>query len=123
MAGFGWTKPRPKLAVYLIIAVSTAFLFAAVEPIRSFEFEASDSISGRYYASPAITINYLAVVQKIGQNTAQNTFSFFRLGSIRFLISFGLFNVFTAFFKSSLSGKTNTNPINLKESILLKLRI
>jgi hypothetical protein len=135
MIGAGWTRPLPLFVCLrkhfnrlwgwgLIIAVSAAFLFAAVEPLRSFESETSGSISGAYYASQVTITGCLAVIQKAGEKT-QNALSF-RLAlrlTLRLLISLGIYQGFTAFSKSPLAGNTQTNPISIKDSILLKLRI
>jgi hypothetical protein len=119
----GFMRMRPVLAAYLIVAVSAVFLFAALEPVRSFELETAGPFSGACYTSLSTTIDYLALIPKIGQNNASgNTFSPFRLGSLRFFIFFGI-HIVTIFSGLPLAGKIQVNPINIKNTILLKLRI
>jgi hypothetical protein len=123
MVGFARIRPHPVLAAYLIVAVSAVFLFAALEPVRSFESENAGPISGACYTSLFTTIDYLAVIPKISQNTTrENTFSPFRPGSLRLLIFFGI-HIIALFSESPLAGKPQINPINIKNTILLKLRI
>jgi hypothetical protein len=123
MVEFARMKLHPVLAVYLIVTVSAIFLFAAVEPVRSFEFENEEPISDAYYTSPLPVVEWLAVIPKIGQNTTlKNTFSPFRLGSLRLFIFFGI-HIITIFSGSPFSGKIQANPVNIKNTIQLKLRI
>jgi hypothetical protein len=123
MAEFAGIRLRPMLAVYLIIVVSAVFLFAEVESIRSFELEAPGAISGSCYTSRAVAVDCLAVIPKIGRNTAENTLSPFRIGFLRFLVPLGMYNDGKAFFKSPSAGKTRAGAFIIKDSILLKLRI
>jgi hypothetical protein len=114
-------RQRPMLAVYLIITVAAAFLFAALDPIRSFEFEIPGAISGACYVSHIAADDFLAVLPQTSQSG--NTLSPFRMISLRFFILFGLYALVTAVSRSSLCGKIQANPLNKKNSILLKLRI
>jgi hypothetical protein len=121
MAGFPRARSRPLLTVYLIIALLAVFLFAAVEPIRSLEFEKPEPI-GLSYTSPIISISYLAVLPNTSQNAGESASSL-RAGALRFLILFGMYAIIAAFFKSLSLEKTQANPADVKNSILLKLRI
>jgi hypothetical protein len=123
MTGFGRKKPHAGLAVYLIIAVFVVFLSAAIEPIRSFEFEALGPVLGVHCPSRVTTVDYSAVTPEIDQNAFENTLSPLWPGSLRLFILLGMYNTITAFSKSPAAGKIQTNPINKKNSILLKLRI
>jgi hypothetical protein len=109
------------LVVYLIIAVAVAFLFAAVDPIRSFDWEAPGTISGACYVSQVAAADFLAVLPKTSQNG--NTLSSFRMISLRFFVPLGIYAMVTACSRASLNGKTQADPLNKKNSILLKLRI
>ncbi|MDR1300905.1 MAG: hypothetical protein LBK43_00335 [Treponema sp.] len=115
------TRPQSIGAVYLIIAVSATFLFVAVEPVRSYETEMLGPISGTGYTSQVTVIDCVAVIPNIGRNTLENRWAF-RLGSLRILIPLGMYSI-TAFSKSPFIEKIQTNPIDIKNSILLKLRI
>jgi hypothetical protein len=119
MAEFMRIRPRHIGAVYLIIAVSATFLFEAVEPVRSYEIETLGPISGTCYTSQVTLIDCVAVIPNIGRNTIENRWT---LGFLRMLISFGMYSM-TAFSKSFFIEKVQTNPIDIKNSILLKLRI
>jgi hypothetical protein len=114
-------RPHPLLVIYLIIAVAAAFLFAAVDPIRSFEIETPEAISGVWYTSPLAAFELLAVLPQTSQNG--NSLSSFRMISLRFFILFGICVILTVFSGSFLNGKIQANPLNKKFSILLKLRI
>jgi hypothetical protein len=123
MVGFAWTKLRPALAVYLIVTVSAIFLFAAVEPVRSFELETAGPVSDVCYTSLFTTIDYLAVIPKIVQNaTPENTFSPFRVGYFRLFIFFGI-HIIMIFSGSPLGERIQVNPVNIKNTIQVKLRI
>jgi hypothetical protein len=115
-------KLHPVSALCLGIAVSAAFLFAAVEPLLSFEFETRGLISEAYYDSQPAIADHLAVSPGIGGNIVKNTFSFLRLGSLRLFLLFGI-NIMMAFSKSFIVRKKQSHPISIKNSILLKLRI
>jgi hypothetical protein len=119
---FPWARPRPLLTAYLIVAVSAAFLFAAVAPVRSLELEAPGPVPDACYSVPVTTADCLAVIPKPGQSTGEDKFSF-RPGSPEFLISLDIFNGTTAFSKPRLAGKNQADSVNIKNSILLKLRI
>jgi hypothetical protein len=109
------------LAVYLIITVAVAFLFAAVDPIHSFEIGTPGAISGACYIPRVMADDILAVLPQAGQSG--NTLSPFRMISLRFFILFGIYALVTAVSRSSLGGKIQANLVNKKNSILLKLRI
>jgi hypothetical protein len=123
MAGFVRIKSQSILAVFLGIVVSSAFLYAAVEPVRLIELEASSTVPGVYYTSHIAIAECLAVAPKIGRNIVENNFLSFRLNSLRFFFLFGIYSIITAFSKSFITAKIQTNSINLKNTILLKLRI
>jgi hypothetical protein len=111
------------VAVYLSIAVSAAFLFAAVDPIRSLAFETPGLITGAYYTAQGTITDCLATVPKIGRNIQGNTCSPLRLGSLRLFILFGIYTIITILFKSCIMRNIQTNSIHIKNPILLKLRI
>jgi hypothetical protein len=123
MLGLAWTKSQPLLAVHLIIAVLAAFIFAAEAPVHSYEFEIMGTGSDTYYSSPVTIIECLAVVPKISESNVKNTFSPLRLASLRLFIFLGIYNIILAFLKSHFAGSVQLYPINIKSSILLKLRI
>jgi hypothetical protein len=123
MTGFRRIKPRSGVAVYLIVAVFVVFLSAAIEPIRSFEFGALGAILGVHHPSRITSADYSAVTPEIDQNALENTFSPLWPGSLRLFILLGVYNFVTAFSKSPAAGKIQTDPVNKKNSILLKLRI
>jgi hypothetical protein len=123
MTGFGRKKPHTGLAVYLIIAVFVVFLSAAIEPIRSFEFETLGPVLGVHYPSHVTTMDYSAVTPEIVQNAFENTFSPLWPGSVRLFLLLGMYSIIIAFSKSPAAGKIQTNPLNKKNSILLNLRI
>jgi hypothetical protein len=113
----------PVSALALGAAVSAAFLFAAVEPLRLFEFDAADSSYGAYYSSRLILSDCLAVSPKIGGNMVENTFSPLRFGSLRLFMPLGTFNVPAAFSIYFIIRKKHFISFSIKNSILLKLRI
>jgi hypothetical protein len=123
MFGLVWTKSQPSLAVNLIIAVLAAFIVAAAAPVHSYEFEVMGTGSDAYYASPGTIIDCLAVVPKISENNVKNTFSPLRLASLRLFIFLGMYNIILAFLKSNFMGSVHLYPLNIKNSISLKLRI
>ncbi|MDR3355851.1 MAG: hypothetical protein LBO04_01535 [Spirochaetaceae bacterium] len=105
------------------MAVSAAFLFAAVEPVRFVEIEPQGQLSGVYYSSDLNIASRLAISPKIGGNIVKNAFSPQRLGSLRLFILFGIYHILTAFSKSLIIRKSQSYPVKVKNSILLKLRI
>jgi hypothetical protein len=109
------------VAAYLIIAVSAVLMLAAMEHVRSVEFETSGPISGSSYLSQVAAIDCLAVIPRIGQNTLKN--AFLRLGSLRFLLPFGIYNGITALCKSPFAGTIPAHPVDINNSIPLKLRV
>jgi hypothetical protein len=123
MLGLVWTKSQPLLAVHLIIAVLAAFIFALAAPVHSYEFEIMGKGSDTYYASPVTIIECLAVVPKISETNVKNNFSPLRLASLRLFIFLGIYNIILAFLKSSFMGSVHLYPLNIKNSISLKLRI
>jgi hypothetical protein len=123
MAGLARTRSHPLLAIHLIATVFAAFIFAAAAPVHSYEFEIQKTGSDTYYTYPAVILDCLAIIPKIGQNNVKNTFSPLRLASLKFFILLGICNIILAFSKSNFSGSAQLCHINIKNSILLKLRI
>jgi uncharacterized membrane protein len=123
MTGFVRTISQPLLVVHLIIAVLAAFIFAAAAPVHSYEFEIRGTMSDTYYSSPVAIIDCLAIVPKISENNVKNTFSPLRMVSLRLFIFLSVCNIILAFLKSHFAGSVQLYPVNIKNSILLKLRI
>jgi hypothetical protein len=108
--------------VYTALAVTGAFSFAAVDSLRSVDFElgepAGDRISG---ALDTYFVQYQAEEPALVAKTSSAQFSPIRMG---FQAStFGLLNIGNAFSKSSFAANANIHYINPKNTILLKLRI
>jgi hypothetical protein len=68
MYGFTRIRPQSMIVVYLSITVSAGFLFAAVDFIRSLDFETPRLITGAYYTAQGTITDCLATVPKIGRN-------------------------------------------------------
>lgn len=118
MFGFVQRRLHSLLAAYLIITVSSIFLFVALESLRSSEIDLCSPISEAYYTSFIAAVDCVLVQARIEKN------SFFSLRfSVRLLVIFGLSTIMTAFSKSFLHRNEESNPFNTKNSILLKLRI
>jgi hypothetical protein len=120
MLQFMRVKARFVLSVCLVAAVSGVFLFNATEAARSLEYEASGA--GALTAT-VTNADCLAVAPKIGRRVAENGFSPSRADFMRFLILPGNGGILTAFSKSHIAGKAKTHPDNIKNTILVKLRI
>ncbi|MDR3116078.1 MAG: hypothetical protein LBU25_11240 [Treponema sp.] len=108
------------VAVYLSIAVSAAFLFAPVDPIRSSELEYPGLISEAYYTAQGTITGCLAIVSTIGRNIHSHRFSPLRLGSLRLFILFGIYTIISTLFTVCILSNIQTQGIYLKKSILCK---
>jgi hypothetical protein len=120
MVKFARARARPVLAVCLVMAVSGAFLFNATEDVRSLEFEAA---GGGTLTTAVTSVDCLAVVPKIGRSSAKNMFSPLRIGHPRLFVLPATTNILTTRSKSHIAGKINSSPDNIKDTILVKLRI
>jgi hypothetical protein len=123
MAGFVRARPHAVAAAYLIISVSVVFLLAAVEPIRSFGYETLGLGYGSGVTSGVAACDYSTVAPEFVQNGFENTLSILMPEPLRFFVSSGGCVIVTAIFKASASGKIRTDPVDKKNSLLLKLRI
>jgi hypothetical protein len=119
MAGFVRVKSRLMLAVCVVTAVSGAFLSNVTESIRSFEFEAAGAGT---WTTTVTNIDYLAVVPKIGRSSVK-VFSPLRTGSLRLFVLPVTAHVLTTHSKPRIAGKIKSYPDNIKNTILVKLRI
>ncbi|MDR2150986.1 MAG: hypothetical protein LBO67_09335 [Spirochaetaceae bacterium] len=113
MADSARLKAHQLLALSLIIAVSTTFLFAELETVRSYERESSAPISKAYYTTPVTVVDCVAA-----HTQPRNS-----LYLLRFLILFGLCGIIPTFSRSFIFRNRQTHSINTKNAILLKLRI
>jgi hypothetical protein len=119
------------VAAYLIITVSAVFLLAAIEPIRSFEFETlgpgygsgDTAVTTAVIASVTTGLDYSTVIPEFVENGFENALSLLMPEPLRFFASAGSCAIVTAIFKASAGGKIRTDPVDKKNSLLLKLRI
>jgi hypothetical protein len=118
----GLVKYNLFLKFSLIIAFLVAFLYAVV-PANYYEFETMAPMRDSYYTIAVTSIDCLAVIPKIIQNNIKNTFSPLRIASLRLFVFLGICNIILALSKSCFTGKVQLFPINIKKSIILRLRI
>jgi hypothetical protein len=120
-----WKRlPQLFLAAYVAIGVMGVFSFAAVDALRSLNFEAKSPMSDKIFASPdSYFIQYQAAGAAIITKTDNTQFSPLRMGFQRIASLFGPPNSGTAFSKSHFTLSANIQYADLINNIPLKLRI
>jgi hypothetical protein len=116
--------PRLFLAAYLVLAVMGIFTFAEIEPLHSDDFwKAQTGESGGFFALIDHTTDCLSENVIIQGKARGYSLSSLHNGSLRILTSLGTKDAKTVFAQSFLRVIEKTNYGNIKNTILLKLRI
>ncbi|MDR2178153.1 MAG: hypothetical protein LBP20_08975 [Treponema sp.] len=112
---------RILITVFTFFAVMTSFYFAAVEPLRIVSFSVGRTGSegeriGRVIPSPADEPAFFI-------KTKDNQVPSMRAGFQRIFSPGGSWGLSSSLCRSSFGSTLNVNPTQVKNSILLKLRI
>ncbi|MDR0383295.1 MAG: hypothetical protein LBH50_04850 [Spirochaetaceae bacterium] len=123
MARFLRAKPCRMLTVFLATSVLGTSLLSTARAVRLFEFHAAGTFSAIWDAGIIDDDDCLAVIPKIGRNATERTPSPLRIGSQRLFSLPAFWSVLTTFSKSRIAGIIQTCPDNIKNTILVRLRI
>jgi hypothetical protein len=120
-----WKRlPQLFLAAYIAVAVVGAFSFAAVDTLRSVNFEAKNPMPDKIFASPdSYFIQYQAAGLTVITKTGGTQFSPLRMGFQRIASLSGPPNSGTSFSKSYFMLSAKIQYADLINNIPLKLRI
>jgi hypothetical protein len=123
MVGF-LQKRLPRFSLLLAVSIMGAFTFAAIEPLRAANFElenfgSNTIVSSQFYDFTQYPAEEPTLVSKAGNNQ----FSPLRTGIQRFSSLPGSFLPEDTLSNSLLNISIKTQYTNLKNNILLKLRI
>jgi hypothetical protein len=112
-----------KLNLFSRLSLVTAFLVAFLSAISAnyYKFEITEQARDAYYTANVKLADCLAVIPKIGQNSSKNIFSPLRTSFLQFFLGVGA--ITSSLFALRFTGKIPVFPINIKKSIILKLRI
>jgi hypothetical protein len=111
------------LASCLALAVTGTSTFAVMEPLLSGEFSACAPISDASFTPINGFFDCVLGGGAVIDRAGERSFSPMRDGSLRVSIALGAQNGGSAFSRLSLKTIEKTNPPNIKNTILLKLRI
>jgi hypothetical protein len=114
---------RLVLAASLTIATMGIFTFIAVEPLRAIDFLEDRPVSGGFFMPIDYTIDCLAEGITITNKGRGYPFSPLRNGHLRILTLVGIKNTGSVLDQFSLTVIEKINHRNIKNTILLKLRI
>jgi hypothetical protein len=124
MALFSGKKwPRFILAAYLAFATMGIFTFLAVEPLRAVDFLEDEPLAGGFFTPIDYTIDCLAEGETIMGRAGGYSFSPVRNGAPRVPMFAGTQTIDSVLTQSSLGAIEKINDLNIKSTILLKLRI
>ncbi|GHV57306.1 hypothetical protein AGMMS49579_22980 [Spirochaetia bacterium] len=115
--------PRLILAAYLAIAIMGLFTFAAAGPLRSLDSWDNDPFSESFFTSIDLAIDCLAEGETIMSRAGRYSFSPLRTGFLRLLMLNAPQNAGSVLAQSSLKAIEKVNYLDIKNTILLKLRI
>jgi hypothetical protein len=116
--------PYLVLVVYTALAVMGTFSLAAAEPLRSVNLKIENPPSNKISGSlGSYLIQYPEAELAIIAKTDDTPFSPLRIGVQRIAFLLGPSSTGNAFFRSSFAASAGTQYINLRNNILLKLRI
>jgi hypothetical protein len=120
----GKKRLRLILTAYLVLAVMGIFTLAVIEPFQSDDFwKAKAGESGGFFTLIDHTTDCLSENVIILGKARGHSFSPLHKGSPRITMSLGAKDAKTVFSQSFLRVIEKTNYLNLKNTILLKLRI
>jgi hypothetical protein len=121
---FGKKWPRLILAAYLVLAVMGIFTFAVIEPFYFDDFgKAAAGESGGFFALIDHTTDCLSETAIIQGKAKGHSSSSLHNSSLRGMMSLGAKDAQTVFSQSFLRVIEKANYLNIKNAILLKLRI
>jgi hypothetical protein len=110
------------LAAYLVVAIMGIFTFMEIEPLRSINSLEEEPISGGFLAPIDHFIDCLTEGVTITNKTGGYSFFSLRSGYMRILPLFGIKNPGGFLSGPSLRALENVQYLNMKNTILLKLR-
>jgi hypothetical protein len=117
------TGLSPILTAYLALAVAGAFTFAAAEPLPEGNLSVPEPISGGLLTPLDPLMDCVVGSGAVIDRAGGYSFSPVRNGSFRLAIPLSAQNAKIAFSYLSLKTNKNANHLNIKNTILLKLRI
>jgi hypothetical protein len=116
--------PLPHIfTAYFAFAVIGMFTFVAMEPFLEGNLRVHEPISGGFLTSLDHVMDCVVGSGAIIDRAGGHSFSPVRNGSHRLAITLSVQNGKIAFSHLSLKTNKNTNHLNIKSTILLKLRI
>jgi hypothetical protein len=121
---FGGKWPRLILAAYLVFAVMGIFTFAVMEPLDFDDFwKAETEESGGFFTLIDYTADCLSENVIIPGKARGHSLSSLHNSSLRIMMSPGAKDAETVFSQSFLRIIERADYLNIKNTILLKLRI
>jgi hypothetical protein len=115
--------PRLILAAYLACTTMGIFTFVAVEPLRAVDLLDDESLSGGFLTPIDYTIDCLAEDEAVMSKAGGYSLSPVRHGALRISTPAGTQAIGSVLAQSSLMAIEKVNALNIKSTILLKLRI
>jgi hypothetical protein len=122
MVLFGEKRLRCVLAGYLVLVILGTFAFSMAETFDSSEFEIKRAVSGGFLAPTEIAVDWLAEGTAI-ISKAEEYSSPLRNGTLRTSAPSGVQNTGALLVQSSLNAIKKTQHPDIKNTIILKLRI
>jgi hypothetical protein len=117
------TRLSRVLTAYLAFAVVGTFTFVAAEPLLEENFSVHEPVLGGFFTPVDHLMDCVVGSGAVIDRAGGYSFSPVRNGSLRIAVTLSTQNAKIAFSHLSLKTNRNTNHLNIKNTILLKLRI